>query len=150
MFSDKRPIEDVIAEAANSDQRVNNGLLAVLVLKGELPVRFFLDQVPQKGQDLWDRFIQSGHSTFSSFYDGVLQENMHRALFPRNCRLDLRNRNALFIQVSSALVSAGARTPADILGPYSEEGSLYAAAKSVSCKGCHVVECQHYVPVGGC
>lgn len=149
------PIPQVkIDDVSQENFGVYTAMSAAMSQLGNAVVAFFLDQVPERGEKLWQRFraFQGEHegTTFIDFIKNVVTANPLKLFYPKECSLDQITQALLASDVQRAVVSAGARSNDDVLNIYFAEGAPYAAVRNIACKGCPMTRCPHWVnPNGG-
>lgn len=114
-------------------------------------VAFFLTLVPERGDELWKKFVEfkgiRNRATFTRFVRETILENIEARpellLLPKECLLDDQSRQALREDLYAVLERAGATENYEALQIYFGIGPIYEAARKISCVPCPIVECPH-------
>ncbi len=127
-------------------------ILASIQQFGNATVAFFLEQVPERGEALWLRFKeyrdQEEGCDFMSFVRSIVTANPLKVFYPRECTLDTTTQGMLVSLIQPALAGV-VKTNDDVLKIYFGEGEPYRVARNVTCKGCPIRTCRHWVNMNG-
>jgi hypothetical protein len=137
-----------IEEVSLGNGEVYNGLVTAMHQLGMPAVAFFLDMVPERGYSLYQKFLEwqkeNGPSvTWSPFILEVLRENQISILFPKECHLSEVTRGE-FLPLINDLLDALVVSE-DLVQIYFGEGEPYEASRQVSCSGCDIFACPHWL-----
>lgn len=114
---------------------------------GDAVLAFFLDQVPERGEKLWERFraFRDEHegTGFIDFIKSVITADPEKLLYPKECTLDQMTQKMLISEIQSAVSSVGINTDTEILSIYFGEGVAYDAMRKIACRGCPMDHCRH-------
>lgn len=126
---------------------VYSALLSSKGQLGEAVVVFFLDQVPERGSQLWERFVafrdEHEGKTFIDFVKSVVTKDPLKLFYPKECTLDQMTQGLLMSEIQSAIRNAKISTDAEVLGIYFGEGVAYDAMRKIACRGCPMNQCRH-------
>jgi len=145
------PTVDPTAVAQNT-LGVYMAIMTAVQQFGNAMVAFFLDLVPERGGALWLRFTQYRDQEegrgFPDFVKSIVMADPIRVFYPKECTLDRGTKEMLVSDIQPALVGV-VKTNDDFLKIYFGEGEPYRLARNVTCKGCPVRRCRHWVNMNG-
>ncbi len=138
---------------------VSDGCIGVLTAltsaqqtMGNTKLAFFLDVVPERGSELWDRFRafqkQYADSSFTDFMKSVMALNPVKLFYPKGCTLDAMTCSLLASEIAGAL-SPVIKNDDEVLGIHFAVGPAFEVMQRVACKGCHMSKCPHFAKFKG-
>lgn len=141
-----------ILEASQGVTGLITGLLTEHKKHGAPTVQFFLDQVPERGEALWLKFLafkktqdDGSQIGFNDFFEHVIDQSFPKIFYPKECALDPMTQSLLAGKLREVIQPA-AKTNEHILQIYNGSGPVYNLARNVVCKGCVKSGCKHYLP----
>lgn len=142
------PIPELDIDEVSQDViGVYSAILSSRSQLGDAALVFFLDQVPERGSQLWERFVafrdeQEGR-TFIDFVKSVVTKDPLKIFYPKECTLDQMSKQFLASEIQSAIRNAKIGNDAEMLGIYFGEGVAYDAMRKIACMGCPMDQCRH-------
>ena len=137
-----------VSEVSQDIIGVETAMLAAIQTFGNATVALFLERDPERGEQLWMRAKafqkQFSGKTFSDFIKHVVTADLLKLFYPKECTLDQAIQKLLVSEIQSAIAGA-VHSNNDVLGVYFGEGHVYQTARRISCKGCPVQGCRHYL-----
>ncbi len=124
------------------------GPLAAFSQMSDASFALLVELVPERGEALWIRFrtwerAQSNRNVgFNEWLAALVRENTATVLYPIGCTLDVSVRTVLASEVFRA---AGARGDSELLNAHFAIEPQYSRVRAVSCRGCPVTKCVHYL-----
>ncbi len=114
----------------------------------ETTLAYFLDLLPERGEQLWERFRKwqkekGDNVSFLDFIRMIVSVDPVKLFFPKECTLDSMTRMLLSGEIRKAVLAKGIKSNADIMQIYFGEGVIYETARGISCKGCPQFRCRH-------
>lgn len=125
---------------------IHSALLAAEDVLGDAQVAYFLEQVPERGEALWRSFCvfrdEQENADFADFIANILAtEPMIKFLYPKECLLDQTTRATL----ASTVLAKVLAMETGVFEIYFAEDPSYTAARNITCRGCPMRECQHWL-----
>lgn len=141
-----------IEEIALGNGEVYAGLELAVYQLGVPAVAFFLEMLPERGNDLYQRFLlwkkRNGSCVnWNPFILDVLSMNESRMFFPDGCHLSEITRGSILPLIRSQL--GGLVVSEELVRIHFGEGEPYETVRRVSCRGCDAFECSHWLPKSG-
>ncbi|GAF94197.1 unnamed protein product [marine sediment metagenome] len=143
-----------IDQASEDNFGVLTALTAARGSLGDSIIAFFLDQVPERGVNLWERFrtfqreYKEKHKKevgFIEFIESTIIADPVKLFYPKECTLDEISRGLFVSEIQAAIKGSGIHTNDDVLKIYFAEGVPYTIARNVACRGCPIARCPHYL-----
>ena len=142
-----------IDDVSQGNFGVHAAMLSATTQLGNATVAFFLDQITERGEALWQRFraFQKVHegTTFIDFIKNVVTADPIKLFYPKECTLDPMTRGLLAPDLQRAVMNTSANSNDDVLKVYFGEGAPYAAVRNIACKGCPKTRCPHWLNPNG-
>lgn len=139
-------------EVSQNTIGVHMAIMAAIQQFGNATVAFFLDLVPERGEALWLQFTkyrdQQAGCGFPDFIRDTVTADPIRVFYPKECTLDRTTQEMLVSVIKPALADV-VKTNDDILKIYFGEGEPYRLARNVTCRGCPIRTCPHWVNTNG-
>lgn len=126
------------------------GILSAMDATSSAEIAYFLDKVPERGEELWQRFRafqnENKDATFIDFITQVVAtQPIVDYLYPKECLLDLTARAVFASEVLATILTRDT----GVWEIYFAEDPSYTAARTITCKGCPMSECQHWLDQKG-